>query len=124
MHILWNHKHRTNWVRDTDKIFETELDKGSQYWHQLQKELDRYHFWKKELKRIQNHIIETKDAMTTIWKIKSLYSDRELLHYELLYLREMYIAAQKQYRAAKKLMVDADRAYNRFSKNPANFGKW
>ena len=124
MHILWNHKHRTNWVRDTDKIFETELDKGSQYWHQLQKELDRYHFWKKELKRIQNHIIETKDAMTTIWKIKSLHSDRELLHYELLYLREMYIAAQKQYRAAKKLMVDADRAYNRFSKNPANFGKW
>lgn len=124
MHILWNHKHRANWVRDTDKIFETELDKGSQYWHQLQKELERYHFWKKELSRIQSHIIETKGAMTTTWKIKSLRSDRELLHYELLYFREMYIAAQNQYRAAKKLMIDADRAYNRFSKNPANFGKW
>lgn len=124
MHILWSHKHRANWVRDTDKIFETELDKGSQYWCQLQKELDRYHFWKKELSTIQSRIIETKSSMTVIWKIKSLRSDRELLHYELLYLRDMYAAAQSQYRAAKKLMIDADRAYNRFSKNPANFGKW
>ncbi len=124
MRILWSHKHRANWVRDTDKIFETELDRGSQYWHQLQKELDRYHFWKKELSTIQSRIIETKGSMTVIWKIKSLQSDRELLHYELLYLRDMYAATQSQYRAAKKLMIDADRAYNRFSKNPANFGKW
>lgn len=124
MHILWSRKHRANWVRDTDKIFETELDKGSQYWCQLHKKLDCYHFWKKELSRIQNHIIETKGAMTAIWRIKSLRSDRDLLHYELLYFREMYIVAQKQCRAAKKLMIDADRAYNRFSKNPANYGKW
>lgn len=124
MRILWNRKHRENWVRDTDKIFDTELDKGSQFWHQLQKELERYWFWKKELSRIQNHILETKCAMTAIWRIKSLSSDRNLLHYELLYFREMYKAAQIQFRAAKRLMVDADRAYNRFSKNPANFGKW
>ena len=124
MRILWNRKHRENWVRDTDKVFDTELDKGSQYWHQLQKETERYHFWKKELSRIQNHILETKGAMTAIWRIKSLSSDRNLLHYELLYFREMYTAAQSQFRAAKKLMIEADRAYNRFSKNPANFGKW